>query len=460
MTSRLSEWYYKEMGEVFGPMGLEQLHDQVARAARSGQVWVRHESGPWMEPAAVPQLADIDFQSTESSWVEPLPEPTFLRNWPTLLLFAVVVPSALTALNWILLEARKSQPISTTNTMLLFALFIAEVGCLGWAAGAFIRNSLISWLVFLWCIILIDVQVLLATMDSQSGPWAGGARQGTVCLLYALLAAEIGLGITGVTLAKMNVLLRLLLATLLTVVLAAVFRELNATFTFDSRGWNLALFCQSVANLVICCWLWMAGFRIQPRLALPAENTSFSAQLNKQSNDLNQVADVEPSEEYESAQFSILHLFIWTTTLALLIAIARAIDWSFVSSTSWLAQVIIGCCFAMISITAVWGSLGKGMLTQRLLILPTMVVLVGCLLAWLPNSWNRLAWRQDTEFWISWTGLEMFSLTAVLMVFRARGYRLIRRPDNMLPKLDSLFRLRALAKSAADSKAIWQDRSI
>lgn len=122
-------------------------------------------------------------------------------------------------------------------------------------------------------------------------------------------------------------------------------------------------------------------------------------------------------------QFTLKHLFLLTTACALLLGFLRlAPPWR-PSGNRLTEALLLGGGFALMALIAAWVALGHGRRLFKLLALPVVTFLVGCLLMAIEGRRGRAG---DLAIMALVFG-QMFFLAGSLIVLRRCGYRLVRR---------------------------------
>ena len=132
----------------------------------------------------------------------------------------------------------------------------------------------------------------------------------------------------------------------------------------------------------------------------------------------------------EGLQFSIRHLLLLTTTVAVLLVMAQGGGLFLKNMPGLRTAVLIGMltlCFIAMTLAAVWAGLGVGRPTERIVVVMLLAFFTGVLLLSVEGfeedtmSWQR-ALRVTTIM-----VLIAAVVTASLLVVRSHGYRLVRR---------------------------------
>jgi hypothetical protein len=341
-----------------------------------------------------------------------------------LLLVGVIVPAACASIDHALLSQLQTGGQSAAAILLLLATFIAQVGLLGVLCGRLIDQPLLRWIIYGWCWVLVDLQTVTAAALAGSSPYWGDIYR---LLPSSLFNAQLGLMVIWAVLGTTRWYYRWPAALILGTLCLLPLLELH----YHGSGITGFLFMQIVALVLICGGLRWRGFRLVDTAALAAQN----------------------QRGLRSLQFGVRHVLIWTTSLALVLGIARALDLfspELVSSLlgeRWLANITAGGLIAIVLVAALWAALGDGIWLRYaalLVLAPACGVLVAL------SEWNysqttwpaRAPWAArpppvltalywqgwfDNGWWlIAWSCLAGGLLFAALLIFRTLGYRLTR----------------------------------
>jgi len=280
-------------------------------------------------------------------------------------------------------------------------MLVLQVTLLGSLIGMRIQRPHIKWSVFLWAIVQIDLLVFsITSVDTE-------ATRVTRYLAFAFMSGQVGLLTVWGMLSPVFLAVRLPLA----VLGLALVTSFAASFGGGSDLWFAILCWQSLATTILCGVLWFFGFRVR--------------RLRRD----------QPTDR--RLQFSMRHLFAWTTTVACVVGVVRLIDVSsflLLGSDSLLASVGLGGCFSIVSMVAVWSALGADKLLIRLIGLavsaPVIALSIGAVglssvPAWISES-LFLGSVYNPVLWFTWTCLATCFLAGLLAIFRTSGYRLLR----------------------------------
>ncbi len=343
-----------------------------------------------------------------------------------LLIIGMAAPAACAALDQALLSQLDSGTQNSSLTVLTLTAFVVQVGLFGWLCGRWIESPLLRWLIYGWCWVLVDLQTLTAgALAGQSYYWGNVNR----LLPGSLFVAQLGLVTIWAVLGRARWYLRWPAA----LVLGACSALPILGQHYHGNDLTAFLFIQTCALAFICGVLRWQRFR----LTAPSETAGAMAQ-----------GDLRPM------QFGVRHVLIWTTSLAVVLALARALNllspglFATLLGPRWLDNVTAGGLIAIVLVVALWAALGKGY-GVRYLALVTATPLAGVLVAasewyhiqttspntrWLwaatpPPLWSWTFWRGwwDSEWWLfAWTCLAGGLLFAALLFCRTLGYRLTR----------------------------------
>ena len=135
-------------------------------------------------------------------------------------------------------------------------------------------------------------------------------------------------------------------------------------------------------------------------------------------------------------QFTLRHMFLWTSAMAVLLAIGhfmhplatmrgaslRSHGPPIVDMIVIMAVIVF--CLASPALVAVWACLAVGKPAVRLLIAFFAALLIGVLPPYYFDGTGR-----DYAAWCATATLQLVIIATSLLIFRRLGYRLIRRPD-------------------------------
>lgn len=312
-----------------------------------------------------------------------------------------------------LIDAQAMQAIAGRSAgwqvYVVYALLVLQMGAVAGIVGTRIQHEPSWWGILAWATLLLDLQVF--SMAAPNGYWDVLKKLG-----FAIASSQIGIlicfGVLG------GIVWRIRLP------VVGIGMALAVLFALSLDGgdrWYLLLFFQSLATLVTCIALRRFGFRIA-RLELRTDEVAADNKL----------------------QFSIRHLFYWTTGVACLVAVGRLIGWR----AMFAAGVELGRMpelllyvplLTLVSMIGMWGALGREAWWTRLGVLSLSLPAVGFVIGLSANSITRRS-RWDSLFYswqgganetialgIVWTVLAGTLLAGLLLVFRFSENRLQRR---------------------------------
>jgi hypothetical protein len=146
---------------------------------------------------------------------------------------------------------------------------------------------------------------------------------------------------------------------------------------------------------------------------------------------LRQTSDL-PTQE--GIRFSLKHLLIATTAVAVVLAIGRAARTVPHLGGALEIVVVVGSttlCIVMIELATIWAALGLGRPSPRLLIVLPLAFVVGLLP---PFYFNREREVEQLVVWCCLSGGTTIIVASSLLMVRAAGWRLCRAPE--VPQAD------------------------
>jgi hypothetical protein len=315
---------------------------------------------------------------------------------------------------------------------------VIQVGLQGVLCSRFIEPPWFRWIAYGWVWLLLDCMVIPFT--SVSDGWGSIDR-----LAISLLSSQLGLATVWVVLGSARWSTRWPLGL---VVVAILFVPVVWTSYSQRNGFMLLLFVQCLVLAATCGLLWWRGFRL---IAEPGDANSILP------------ADHTGNSQLAASQFGIRDLLLWTTSLAIVLALARAFDFwdESLRVMAWMRELInvkLGSgsteipltateavLTAMVLLVALWAALGQGRARWRWSLLAAFAVTAGLgygvfhfrllTMPWGRNGWiNHSFWepRWRALFYsfegprIAWYCLAGGLLFATLLSFRTLGYRLCR----------------------------------
>jgi hypothetical protein len=329
------------------------------------------------------------------------PSSTLRTSWPRLLLVGVALPALISWLDqWAFREADQKQ-WSAESALWLYGIFVAQTALMSWAAGRLLDHWGWRLLIVGWVLAMVDGQLPIA----QSTIWGVTAP----LLVYAFLSAQFGaLALWGV-LGTWKWPLRI--PAVLLASLPLVF--LVPPDEYRARAWLSLLIVQTGSLIVLLVALWLAGYRLRG----PAELATGAA-----------------AERVR--HFTVAHMFIWTAAAAMLLGVLRIAQplLGTFGIGRWLHTGMFGICCALVTLAAIWATLGDGRWYWRLLTLLALPPLCGAGIWWLISTLLRTQAGNYLihymggldRLWLAWTSLAAAFLASLLLLLHTTGYRLVR----------------------------------
>lgn len=341
------------------------------------------------------------------------------------LVFAgVLLPAAFVTLDRLLLDFVAGAYRTDWIMAATMGVFVIQIGLMGVVCGRWIEWPALRWLLYAWCWLLIDFQILIAwALAGQN--WWGDAFQAA-----SLIAAQLGLVVIWAVLGTTRWTVRL------TVSLVVGSLLLLPLIRFRYWGDNVAMMfaVQMVVFGGICLRLQSQGFRL--RIA----ETATGANLPR------------AAVELRTSQFGIRDVLMWTTALGFVCGLIRAVglplqDLILAHDWGWISVFSSGAAVAIVLVLALWAGLGTGGDCRRWLCAAVLVLTAAelCgLIDWGARLWERqiwtapwvrrLSWWEWVEWYyneekllVTWLCLASGMLFATLLFLRAIGYRLRRK---------------------------------
>jgi hypothetical protein len=346
--------------------------------------------------------------------------PPSLSSPRRLLVFAVAIPAAVAASNQILLASSSSFHVLR---FLVYPWMVLSTAVLSWCAGRYLSPAWLGWIVFAWCLALLDLLTITATMSFAVEMHLG----------YVLVSAQVSLVTVWAILANASWQWRL------PAVLATGTAVIIFSGSFDrpsrARDWNLLMIVTASVVALVCVVLRSRGFRLR---------VSNHASLGQSGGD-----------SYGMHQFGLKHLLLWAAALAPILLVARGLDFLLVKrlgGPDLFPFMLVALGIACVNLIAIWAVIGHGPVVARLAALLVVPYLLAMGLSqylkfvesayhlwWKgPNgqmyrSWSR-AWSNSllhrifeaNDAWTSWLWINAALLAALLLFVRANGYRLLR----------------------------------
>jgi hypothetical protein len=324
-----------------------------------------------------------------------------------LLLFAVLLPAVVAGTNQWLYEAI---PSSRWLQSWLYPWMAFTTAVLSWCAGRYLPSASLRWIVFAWCLVLLDLLTLAACQDGRIADHFG----------YVLVSSQISLLVLWAVLAPISWQWRLpavLVASPLVIGIAEA-----VTDDWWARAWNVTMILATVAVALVSIGLRWRGFRLErPQGVRPSDNRDSAIAAN---------------------QFGIKHMLVWATAIVPLLLLVRGLDFFLLGAISdgesAFGAVAVGVSLATVNLIAIWSVLGAGLWIVRIVLLLVIPPALAAALTYYSTylhttygNWPNVpildALIDMRDHWIAWLWLDAALLAALLLFLRANGYRLLRK---------------------------------
>jgi hypothetical protein len=319
---------------------------------------------------------------------------------------AVLVPAVVAISNQVLLGNLSG---IHELRLVLYVWMAASIAVLSWCAGHYLSPTWLRWIVFAWCLALMDLLTFIACIDGRLEDQYG----------YVLVSAEIALLMLWAILGPGAWQIRLpavAAAAPLVVMFSGSFVGWRGSYT---RTWGVMMMLMTLIVAMLCGGLRYLGFSLQ--MLSPTG------------------ADGLESGKRRVYQFGTKHMLIWLTVTGPLLLLIRNMDFGF---RGLFPGTLLALSVATVNLLAIWAVLGGGHWLLRvgsLLGIPFLIA-QGMMhySAHLKASAGNLRWYQMygttawmigemEDLWLAWLWLDAALLAALLFFLRANGYRLIRK---------------------------------
>jgi hypothetical protein len=357
-----------------------------------------------------------------------MPASNSAVNYRHLLLVGVAMPAGLALANRLILNQGTLGYFDGMLVIALFGFYVLQVAGVGWAVAKFVQPWPLRWIIYAWTMLLIDLQLLFLSQSVSS--------EAVRSLSHGIFAGQLSLFVVWGILAggplvwRLPALLVVLWVYLNFYSLLVLMRQPNWMFL----SWSDLVVMQTVVLSILCGALRLAGFS----LALVSDDTVSAG---------NQQTPAGPGRR-SLLQFGIRDVLIATTSLALLLALAKAGDLltlqyvRHIYDRGFLFVFTIAIGTAAVVIVALWSALGRGHILIRAVTLLAASLAVGWPLGWYcvnigqPSSQATMfttshaywldQWYSPGYWWLGWMFLTGALLAASLVIYRTLGYRLVR----------------------------------
>ena len=324
-----------------------------------------------------------------------------------LITFAVLVPAFVASSNQLLFSL---VGIHYGLRVLLYPWMAFTTAVLSWCAGRYLSPAWLRWMVFGWCLILLDC---LTVATCMSGPL-------TDDFAFILVSAQISLIMLWSILAEIDWQWRLPVSAAAIAIVVLFARIFISKWTMQS--WGLLLVLSAVIALLVCGGLRWLGFVLRNEKSEPRD-VHFNA--------------------IQSNQFGIKHMLIWAAALAPVLLVARGIDvliLAGLNAPNIFHATLLSLSFATVNLVPIWTVLGSGLWFPRIAALFVIPIALSIGLRSyttfvrspiaqpLPRAPLVYLFTNMEEVWAIWLCSNAILLAALLLFLRADGYRLVRSP--------------------------------
>jgi hypothetical protein len=361
--------------------------------------------------------------STPISTGPPIPAPAAGINYGRLLLLGVAMPGVLALANRLILNSGTIGYFNGPGAIALFGFYVLQVAAVSMALATDIRPWALRWIIYGWTMLLIDLQLAFLTESVYS--------DAVRSLSSAMFAGQLSLFVVWGVMARDSIVRRI---PALLVLLAVAWNCYSMLVLIGQRSqgqlsWSDLVVTQTVLLSILCGCLRLAGFSLA---IVSNENDAAPAGGGR-----------------KLLQFGIRDVLIGTTSLALLLGLAKAGDLLTLEyvrrfyDRGFLFVFTIAISTAIVLIFALWAALGRGHIVVRTAALLLVTLAVGAPLGWYcvnigqPQARAAMFKPAATTYWVDhfysagywwlgWMFLAGALLAASLLIYRRLGYRLVR----------------------------------
>jgi hypothetical protein len=328
-----------------------------------------------------------------------------LPSFGRLFVFAVLVPAFVAISNQVLFAQLKG---SYDLRFWLYAWFAATAALLSWCTGRHISPTWLRWLVFAWCLALLDVLTFLACMEGHLERQFG----------YVLVSAQLALLVLWAILGPGAWQIRLPAVAAVTPLVMMFSGSFVGWSGWYTRTWGVMMMLATVTMALLC-----GGLRYL-RFSLHMLSPDGAAEA--------------PSGKRRVYQFGTRHMLIWLTVTGPLLLLIRNVNFGI---EGLFPGTLLAISAATVNLIAIWCVLGGGHWLLRIgsllgipfLIAQGMMQYSAYVNAAAGNMrfngmYGTTAWMigEMEDLWLAWLWLDAALLAALLVFLRASGYRLSR----------------------------------
>jgi hypothetical protein len=341
-----------------------------------------------------------------------------MQSFPShgrLLLLVVLLPAFVAGSNQLLFELT---PSFHGLNFAIYPWMAISIAVLSWSAGRYLSPAWLRWVVFAWCLILLDLLTIAACLTYRVEMHFG----------HMMVAAQISLIVLWAVLASGNWQWRMplgLVAVAVLIVFSSTFRSY-----WGAPDWNLLMIVTSLVILLVCGAIRLSGFALQQ----PADDTLGRSE----------------HQSIKTTQFGLKHMLIWATALVPILRVMRGLDFFVLKrlgAPDIFSFALVAMVMAAVNLIAIWSVLGQGhwMLRLAALLAVPYLLAVGTSMyvqyiestyrtTWAFGRWDfSRAWydslvrtiADQRESLVNWLCLNAALLAALLLFLRASGYRLM-----------------------------------
>jgi len=328
------------------------------------------------------------------------------------------MPLAFAVVNQYSLNFQFDHPPDGPGTALLWLLFVSQICVISVVGARLVQKSWHGWAVYVWCWLLVDLQVLWASSYAV----INGVQTESL-LLTALLSAQLGLVVIWSILGEQQWTVRLPMLLGLAVAITLLIRQQMAQYYHDV-SYSLLFLMQILGLYATCSLLRYRGLCLSRRDDDPRQRSA-------------------PNWQFPAARFGLREFIVVAVLSAVILA---AVEYNYIHAAPYTANKPLILAFTAVMITlmtavAFWSAVGTAPIEGRIagLLATCVLTAAGFIVSdavfgvhYYYSNYSPTAWRFWSEAFASrgwvfaWMFLSGGLLSSALLFMRMLGYRLQR----------------------------------
>jgi hypothetical protein len=329
--------------------------------------------------------------------------PPVFASWQPIVLLVLLLPAFVAVSTHWMLVAIQNQRL---KSIWLYPWMTFVTALLSWCVGRYLNPAWLRWLVFVWCLALLDIVTIAACLGGSVPDQIG----------YVLVSAQLTFITAWAILGPWGWQWRLPM--MLVTVAAVVVQSGSFTNQWNAESWDALMVLTAIVVALLCIGLRLCKFRLRKT------ESAISSSLETDALQVN--------------QFGMKHMLIWATAVVPILLVARGLEGVFVGAiiqSGLFVALLLAVCVATINLLAIWAVLGSGLMVVRLTLLFIVPLAMAMGLTFCSTVLQRQYGRWNgpalinlmiemEDYWFAWFGLAAALSAALLLFARAGGYRL------------------------------------